>query len=465
MFRYVDEDRERLMRFLPWVKFTNSIQDETDYIKMTHEKWDRHELYDYGIFSKDGDIYMGNAGIHTIAWGSDRCEIGYWILGRFEGKGFMSEAVMALTNQAFEIGFNRVEIQCDPENVRSANVPRFLGFGFEAKLAQHTKDHTGRPRDRLIFARLKSQGVVGGKNLNADPRPDFIKHYSEIQEGPESSYYRGTKEFLSIGSPFAKKFGLTRLGIHHELLPPGRRTSWPHAESAEEEFVYVIEGNPDAWINGDVHRLNPGDAVGFPSGTGISHTFLNNTDSDVRLLVVGETSKKENKIYYPLNPSRREQCKDSWWHDIPKHNHGPHDGLPNKLRDSEALGPLNYTGEIIVEGLQNKAVLDSLEPYKIKSRRAEMPNEQVNVWNINRYCLDEQALGEVIPWLEKAIGPGEWYIHFCSDLGNKLYVLFKDKHFLVSKKKDSTWDEMIRFGESIGVARRWTENIPVSFKT
>ncbi len=68
-------------------------------------------------------------------------------------------------------------------------------------------------------------------------RPDYIKHYSEIQEGPDSSYYRGTKEFLSIGSPFAKAMGLTRLGIHHELLPPGRRTSWPHAESAEEEFV------------------------------------------------------------------------------------------------------------------------------------------------------------------------------------------------------------------------------------
>ncbi len=295
-------------------------------------------------------------------------------------------------------------------------------------------------------------------------RPEFIKHYSEIQEGPESSYYRGTKEFLSIGSPFAKKFGLIRLGIHHELLPPGRRTSWPHAESAEEEFVYVIEGNPDAWINGDIHRLNPGDAVGFPAGTGISHTFINNTDADVRLLVVGETSKKENKIYYPLNPSRREQCRDSWWHDIPRHNHGPHDGLPDRLRGSEALGPLNYTGEIIVESLQDKSVLDALEPFKIKSRRADLPNEQVKVWNINRYCLDEQTLSEVIPRLEKAVGPGGWYVHFYSDLDNKLYVIFRGKHFIVSKKKDSTWDEMIRFGESIGVERRWTETIPVSFR-
>lgn len=295
-------------------------------------------------------------------------------------------------------------------------------------------------------------------------RPDFIKHYSEIQEGPESSYYRGTKEFLSIGSPLAKRMGLTRLGIHHELLPPGRRTSWPHAESAEEEFVFVIEGNPDAWINGHLHRLTPGDAVAFPSGTGVSHCFINNTDMDVRLLVVGETSKKENKIYYPLHPSRREQCRDSWWNDVPKHDHGSHDGLPDRLRGSEALGPLNFTGEIIAESLENLSVLSILEPYRIKSRQCRMPDEEVKLWNVHRFCIDETALLSLIPGIESSIGKGGWYVHFYSDLGNKMFVIFRGKHFVVSKHRDRSWDEMISYGESIGVERRWTENIPVSFK-
>src|SRR5262249_45621820 len=81
---------------------------------------------------------------------------------------------------------------------------------------------------------------------------------------------------------FAKTFGLKRLGIHYELLRPGRRTSWPHAESDEEEFVYVIDGHPDVWIDGELHRLDPGDGVGFPSGTGIAHTFFNNTETNVK---------------------------------------------------------------------------------------------------------------------------------------------------------------------------------------
>lgn len=160
-------------------------------------------------------------------------------------------------------------------------------------------------------------------------RPEFIKHYTEIQEG-DAAHYPASDELLSIGSPFAEALGLKRLGIHHELLPPGRRTSWPHAEQDEEEFVYVIEGDPDVWIDGRLHHLHPGDGVGFPCGTGISHTLLNNTDAPVRLLVVGEASKKSNKVFYPLNLERRAQLKDGWWEDAPKRELGQHDGLPSK---------------------------------------------------------------------------------------------------------------------------------------
>jgi uncharacterized cupin superfamily protein len=115
------------------------------------------------------------------------------------------------------------------------------------------------------------------------PRPPFIKHYSEIKQ-PDNSHYSGSNELHSIGSPFGRVFGLQRLGIHHELLPPGRRTSYPHAESMEEEFVYVIEGNPDAWVDGYLHRLAPGDGVGVPAGTEICHTFINNTENRDRPL-------------------------------------------------------------------------------------------------------------------------------------------------------------------------------------
>lgn len=155
-------------------------------------------------------------------------------------------------------------------------------------------------------------------------RPAFIRHWREL-EGPDDSQYPGDNELFSIGAALGRKLGLTRIGIHHERLPPGRRTSYPHAESSEEEFVFVLEGTPDAWIDGVLHRLGPGDAVAFPAGTGICHTFLNNTAAEVRLLVVGEANKPENRVRYPLHEAHERTRADAWT-DWPARPLGPHDG-------------------------------------------------------------------------------------------------------------------------------------------
>jgi uncharacterized cupin superfamily protein len=157
-------------------------------------------------------------------------------------------------------------------------------------------------------------------------RPDCVAHWRDIQE-PDTRTYAGSTEKLALSAPFSRALGLTRIGIHHQILPPGRRTSYPHAESDEEEFVYVISGRPSLWLNGTLHELAPGDGVGFPPGTGIAHTFLNNTAEDVTLLVVGEPAKPTNKVFYPVN-QELSQTRPDWWEDPPRHTQGPHDGKP-----------------------------------------------------------------------------------------------------------------------------------------
>jgi uncharacterized cupin superfamily protein len=158
-----------------------------------------------------------------------------------------------------------------------------------------------------------------------------VVHYSAIEETGDNSY-PGDSEPMGIDAPFAEYFMTTRLGVHHHRLPPGQRSSWPHAEADEEEFIYVIEGEPDLWLEGHVRRLKPGDGVGFPSFTGISHSFINNTDKDVRLLVVGEASRSRARIHYPLHPKRNAEIGSRHWVDCPQRPLGPHDGRPDRLR-------------------------------------------------------------------------------------------------------------------------------------
>ena len=158
-----------------------------------------------------------------------------------------------------------------------------------------------------------------------------VTHYSSI-EGKDDQHYPNSEELTCVSASFSPHFNLMRLGVHHERLLPGRRVSWPHAEADEEEFIYVLEGTPDLWLDGYLKRLQPGDGVGFPAGTGISHTFINNSDSDVRLLVVGEASRQRSRIHYPMNPKRNSEIGDRHWKDVPQRAPGPHNGLPDKLR-------------------------------------------------------------------------------------------------------------------------------------
>jgi uncharacterized cupin superfamily protein len=103
------------------------------------------------------------------------------------------------------------------------------------------------------------------------------------------------------------------MGVHVERILPGTRTSFPHAEEDEEEWAYVIEGTPSVWIDGALHELRAGDFVALPAGTGICHTFLNDSEREAKVLVGGESAKAKNRIFYPLNPERRAQVGASWW--------------------------------------------------------------------------------------------------------------------------------------------------------
>lgn len=159
----------------------------------------------------------------------------------------------------------------------------------------------------------------------------LVAHWRDI-EGDDDNHYDGSDELQTISASYGEKFGLMRLGIHHERLKPGRRVSWPHAEADEEEFVFVLEGEPDLWADGYLKRLKPGDGVSFPAGTGLAHTILNNTDRDVRFLVVGEASRSRSRIHYPLHPHRNAEIGARHWKIEPPRPLGPHDGLPDRQR-------------------------------------------------------------------------------------------------------------------------------------
>jgi uncharacterized cupin superfamily protein len=170
--------------------------------------------------------------------------------------------------------------------------------------------------------------------MTTKPRPPFIVSTADVPE--KTHRYPNSDEPMGPLRAIGRAAGLRRIGIRVQRLPPGHRSSWPHAEEKEEEFVYVLDGEVDAWIDGELHRMKAGDLAAFPAGTGICHTFLNNGEREATLLVGGEANKADNRIYYPQHPQRRGDLPWSeWWDDIPARPRGSHDGMPDALRAKE----------------------------------------------------------------------------------------------------------------------------------
>lgn len=149
-----------------------------------------------------------------------------------------------------------------------------------------------------------------------------------------------------LDADFSRNLGTEKIAAHWIKLPPGQRSSTPHAESHEEEFVYIVSGCPHAWINGYIYPLEPNMVVGFPAGTGIAHTFINNTQEDVEMIVLGERSKKENKYIYPIHPELIEEHKNFWWTEWPKQNIGPHKADPGDLNHQKDWREFSFIKKI-----------------------------------------------------------------------------------------------------------------------
>ena len=79
-----------------------------------------------------------------------------------------------------------------------------------------------------------------------------------------------TGEALTFVAALGECAGLRHLRVEYAVLPPGHRSSSPHAHTTREELVY--EGTPDIWLDGHLHPLRPGDTIALAAGTGIAHT-------------------------------------------------------------------------------------------------------------------------------------------------------------------------------------------------
>jgi len=98
--------------------------------------------------------------------------------------------------------------------------------------------------------------------------------------------------------PLGDLFGLINFGVNLTRLPPGAASSLRHAHAKQDEFVYILQGNPTLHTDEGKLELSPGMCAGFKAGTGDAHSLINETLEDVVYLEIGDRTDGD-EVSYP----------------------------------------------------------------------------------------------------------------------------------------------------------------------
>lgn len=119
---------EHLRGWMQWAQSPATDQSVRTFLEPAARNFGGDSAAHYVITVRGTGEYAGMCGLEARI-GEGALEIGYWADVRHTGHGIVTEAARLLTATALALdGVTRVEIHCDEANVRSAAVPRRLGY-------------------------------------------------------------------------------------------------------------------------------------------------------------------------------------------------------------------------------------------------------------------------------------------------------------------------------------------------
>ncbi|HEV3372616.1 MAG TPA: cupin domain-containing protein [Xanthobacteraceae bacterium] len=91
--------------------------------------------------------------------------------------------------------------------------------------------------------------------------------------------------------------GLDQFGVNLTRLKPGAQSALRHWHSAEDEFVFVVEGTLVLCENDGETILTAGAAAGFKAGIANGHCLINRSGHDAVYLEIGTRAVRDDADY------------------------------------------------------------------------------------------------------------------------------------------------------------------------
>lgn len=154
----VQDSLGRLKPWMPWAVDDYSVESANEFINRSLKAFAEEGRFETVILFDDKII--GAMGFHDLDKVNRSAHVGYWITASYEGKGIVTRCCRALIAYLFDtMELNRVQINCNVENVRSRAVPERLGFKLEGihRQVEFLNDRFG---DWAIYAMLREEWSI-----------------------------------------------------------------------------------------------------------------------------------------------------------------------------------------------------------------------------------------------------------------------------------------------------------------
>jgi RimJ/RimL family protein N-acetyltransferase len=154
------ESLESLKPWMPWAQTLSTPEQSELTCRQLAVRFAQRTDLTLFMFERLADAscgrLVGGTGLHRMDWNVPRFEIGYWCRPSLQGRGLVTEAVQTLTRFAFHtLRARRVELRMSSVNTKSRAVAERCGFTLEGMLRQASLDVSGRPRDTVVYARVR----------------------------------------------------------------------------------------------------------------------------------------------------------------------------------------------------------------------------------------------------------------------------------------------------------------------
>ena len=150
-----------LHRWMPWAKDPYDIGQAQTFCADSQRKLKEGADFTTLLTLRHSGTIIGSAGLMGADPEVPSFEIGYWAHTAYTGRGYVSEAVVALARLAFEgCGAKRVQLKIDENNRRSQAVAERLGFALEATLTADSRDNTGAIASTRIYTMFDAGCLV-----------------------------------------------------------------------------------------------------------------------------------------------------------------------------------------------------------------------------------------------------------------------------------------------------------------